>query len=63
MKTPDEIPEGLSYQDYLRYYYAGIAMQGLIQKMYTSGDCDREDVAERSVLMANALIKELEKNV
>ena len=58
MKTPYDLPEEGDYQEYLRYYYAGIAMQGLIMSF---PDEEERKIAELAVCQADELIKELGK--
>jgi hypothetical protein len=45
----------------LRYYYAGLAMQGLCINARIGYEGDIEGIAEPSVALADALIAELEK--
>jgi hypothetical protein len=61
MKTPYDLPGGANYQEYLRYYYAGLAMQGLCTSQQTSTKENIERVASISVQLADILIKELAK--
>ena len=58
MKTPYDLPEGENYQKYLRYYYAGQAMQWLI---ISFPDEEERKIAELAVCQADELIKELAK--
>jgi hypothetical protein len=61
MKTPYDLPEGADYQEYLRYYYAGIAMQGLIVTEHRGYGENLEKTVKLAVQAADALIKELAK--
>lgn len=58
MKTPYDISESENYREYLRYYYAGLAMQGLTTAFPNE---DERTIAEMAVCQAEALIKELGK--
>ena len=58
MKSRSEFSFKEEYLDYLRNYYAGLAMQGLIA---TSHIYDYENLARYSVKAADTLIAELNK--
>lgn len=46
-----------------REYFAAMAMQGIVSLggMYSNGDCHAEKMANEAVVMADALIAELNK--
>jgi hypothetical protein len=61
MKARHEFSTDELYADYLRYYYAGQAMQGLISKGYPDGMTvqEFEAVINDSVSIANGLLEKL----
>lgn len=57
MKSLNEFPTKQEYQDYLRVYFAAMAMKGLLS--HPDIETDSMDVAEVSVNHADALINTL----
>ncbi len=60
MKSRQDFPEGTkAYYEYLRFYYAGLAMASLI----ASGSTQEEEIAEASLILSEALLKRLDKTI
>lgn len=59
MKARHEFESDQAYTEYLKHYYAGQAMQGMLSISYWS---DREYLAELAIMHAHALIKALNEN-
>lgn len=59
MKSRYDFKTEQEWLDYLRFYYAGMAMQGMTSNCYK--DHPDQHIAESSVLLADALIEALNK--
>ena len=64
MKSRNEFTTNEEYNEYLRIYFAGLAMQGLLalpdKGTYSSFDEAIERICEISVKFADELLKQLE---
>lgn len=61
MKSRQEFPTDLSYKEYLRTYFAAMAMQGMLAAWpEQSGNVTPNAVADYAVTCADAILKHLE---
>ena len=64
MKSRNEFTTNEEYNEYLRIYFAGLAMQGLIAGRWACPDNvpnEVETIVEQAVIHADRLLKKLEK--
>ena len=65
MKSRNEFTTNEEYNEYLRIYFAGLALQGLLalpdKGIYSSFDEAIERICEVSVKFADELLKQLEE--
>lgn len=66
MKSRNEFTTNEEYNEYLRIYFAGLAMQGILSNqsivkglIFTSGDAYK--IAKASIELADELLKQLEE--
>ena len=59
MKSRNEFTTNEEYNEYLRIYFAGLAMQGILANSGLN-NIKEESVAEISVLCADKILEELE---
>lgn len=59
MKSRYDFKTEQEWLDYLRFYYAGMAMQGMVANCYK--EHSDQDIAQSSVLLADSLIEALNK--
>ena len=63
MKSRNEFTTNEEYNEYLRIYFAGLAMQGLIAGRWACPDNvpnDAETIVAQAVIHADRLLKKLE---
>lgn len=62
MKARHEFPDDDLYSDYLRHYYAGLAMNGILSNPQLDIETTPvETIAQDAVMFADALIEQLSK--
>ena len=61
MKAPHEFQSRGQYEEYLRTYFAALAMQGLVSKYNLNTPEDQKTISQLSVELAGELINELNK--
>lgn len=65
MKSLNDFDNSRVYEEYLRRYYAGQALNGLLSLPHDSddGEFTPQAIAEDAVEMADALVKEIFRNI
>ena len=65
MKSRNEFTTNEEYNEYLRIYFAGLALQGMISNPITvrpkKSDEEFKDFSERAIKYADELLKQLEE--
>jgi hypothetical protein len=59
MKVEDEFKTQQAYNEYLRKYFAGLAMQGLLSNPNNSNSVD--EITKKAVIYSDGLLKQLQK--
>ena len=62
MKSRNEFTTNEEYNEYLRIYFAGLAMQGILSNRWSMefGNYNEEEKAEMAIRQAEELLKQLE---
>jgi hypothetical protein len=64
MKAKHEFPYKEDYKEYLKTYFAGLAMQGLLANQYSidkHNEAEINWIAKHSIMQADELLKQLEQ--